>query len=62
MKKVPKSYEAAMQELEQLVADLQSDMVSIDHLAEQSKRAAELIKWCREKLRNTEQEVEKIFE
>jgi exodeoxyribonuclease VII small subunit len=62
MKNAPKTYEAAMQELEKLVADLQSDMVNIDELAEKSKRAASLIKWCKEKLRSTENEVEKIFD
>lgn len=62
MKNPPKSYEAAMKELEELVTDLQSDMVNIDQLAEKSKRAAALIKWCKDKLRSTEKEVEKIFD
>jgi exodeoxyribonuclease VII small subunit len=62
MKKEPKNYVEAMKELEMLVQDLQAELVSIDDMAAKSKRAAELIQWCKAKLRETESEIGKIFE
>jgi exodeoxyribonuclease VII small subunit len=51
------SYEAAMQELQTLVSQLQNDQIGVDALAEKVRRAAELIRLCREKLRQTEDDV-----
>jgi exodeoxyribonuclease VII small subunit len=51
------SYDAAMQELQTLVGQLQNDQIGVDALAEKVRRAAELIRLCREKLRQTEDEV-----
>jgi exodeoxyribonuclease VII small subunit len=51
------SYDAAMQELQTLVGQLQNDQISVDDLAEKVRRASELIRSCREKLRQTEEEV-----
>ncbi len=51
------SYDAAMQELQTLVGQLQNDQIGVDALAEKVRRAAELIKQCREKLRQTETDV-----
>ncbi|MCB0550506.1 MAG: exodeoxyribonuclease VII small subunit [Phaeodactylibacter sp.] len=56
------SYEEALQELQQIVAQLQEDAVSVDELSEKVKRAAELIAYCREKLRTTEESLEGLFE
>ena len=56
------SYEEALQELQQIVAQLQEDAVSVDELSEKVKRAAELIAYCREKLRTTEENLEGLFE
>lgn len=52
------SYDNAMKELQMIVNNLQSDSVSIDELAQNVKRASELIQFCREKLRTTENEIE----
>lgn len=51
------TYSKAMQELEAIVAKLQSDNCDIDALADYTKRAADLIKYCREKLFTTDEEV-----
>jgi exodeoxyribonuclease VII small subunit len=51
------SYDAAMQELQALVGQLQNDQIGVDALAEKVRRAAELIRLCREKLRQTEADV-----
>lgn len=56
------NYSKAMQELEAIVAKLQSDTCDIDALASYTKRAAELIKYCREKLFQTDEEVKKCIE
>ena len=56
------SYEKAMEELQQLVAQLQEGQMSVDELAAKVKRAAELIAHCRRKLRQTEDELQGLFE
>ncbi len=56
------SYESALSELQELVTDLQGEAVSIDDLSAKAKRAAELIKFCREKLRHTDQELKGLFD
>ena len=56
------TYTKAMQELESIVAKMQSDNCDIDSLSDYIKRAAELIKYCREKLFTTDEEVKKCIE
>ena len=56
------TYTKAMQELEAIVAKIQGDNCDIDALADYTKRAAELIKYCREKLFTTDEEVKKCIE
>lgn len=56
------TYTKAMQELEDIVNKMQSDTCDIDALADYTKRAAELIKYCREKLFTTDVEVKKCIE
>ena len=56
------TYTKAMQELESIVAKMQNDNCDIDALADYTKRAAELIKYCREKLFTTDVEVKKCIE
>ena len=56
------TYTKAMQELEAIVAKMQSDNCDIDALSDYTKRAAELIKYCRGKLLSTDEEVKKCIE
>lgn len=56
------SYEAALKELQEIVAQLQDDAIGMDELSEKIKRSAELINFCREKLRTVEGEVKGLFE
>lgn len=56
------SYESALTELQELVSELQGEAVSIDDLSAKAKRAAALIKHCREKLRHTDQELKGLFD
>jgi exodeoxyribonuclease VII small subunit len=54
------TYESAFAELQQIVRDLQDEAVGIDELTAKIARAAELIRFCREKLRLTEEEMAKL--
>ena len=54
------TYESAFAELQQIVRELQDDAVSVDALTARIARAAELIRFCREKLRLTEEEMAKL--
>lgn len=55
------TYEKASKELEELLADLKADKVSIDELALKVERASLLIVFCKEKLSNTEKKVDEII-
>lgn len=56
------SYEAAFTELQELIADIENGEISVDQLSEKVKRASVLIQFCKDKLRATELDVEKILE
>ena len=56
------SYAKAIAELEAIVAKMQSDECDIDSLAGYTSRALELLKFCKEKLFTTDQEVKKCLE
>jgi exodeoxyribonuclease VII small subunit len=51
------SYEQAFQELQNIIAAIEGDGVSIDELAIKVKRAGELVQLCRLKLRAAENEI-----
>lgn len=56
------TYESAFSELQEIAEAIENETVSVDVLAEKVRRASELITFCQQKLRNTEQEVSKIIE
>jgi len=53
----PASYEVALQELEQLVARLESGDMPLEQLLTQYQRGAELLKFCRDRLEAVENQV-----
>jgi exodeoxyribonuclease VII small subunit len=57
----PLSYSRALTELEGIVGEIDSENADLDTLEEKIRRAAFLITFCRDKLRNTEEEVKKIL-
>ncbi len=61
MKKTPFSYEEALEELQQIVQQLQDGGINMDQLAERARRAADLIRQCRERLREVEGEIDALF-
>ncbi|MCM1290567.1 MAG: exodeoxyribonuclease VII small subunit [Prevotella sp.] len=55
-------YSEAMAELERIVSKMQSDECDIDSLSEYTRRAMELLKVCREKLKQTDEDIRKCLE
>ena len=55
------TYSQALTELEEILNEIESEEINVDMLAEKVKRAAFLIKFCKGKLRNTEEEVKKVL-
>ncbi|MEJ5265755.1 MAG: exodeoxyribonuclease VII small subunit [Bacteroidales bacterium] len=62
MAKKQLTYQEALNEIEEIVAHIEANKFSIDELGEKVKRVAELVKFCKEKLKYTEQELNKIIE
>ena len=55
------TYAEAIVELETIVSDIENASIGVAELSEKVKRAAELIKLCRNKLSATEKEVNSIL-
>lgn len=55
------NYKDAMAEIESIVAKLEDNQLDVDELSGKVKRVAELIAFCKSKLHETEEEVEKIL-
>ena len=53
-------YEEALAQLETIVRKMEQNEYNIDELAAQLKTAQRLIKFCKDKLTKTEQEIQKI--
>ncbi len=54
-------YTEAFEELQEIVQEIQDGEISVDDLAIKVKRAAELIKFCKQKLTTTEEDVNQIL-
>ena len=55
------TYSLALTELEDIINEIESEEINVDILAEKVKRASYLIKFCKVRLRNTEEEVKKVL-
>jgi exodeoxyribonuclease VII small subunit len=58
----PKSYESAIEELQEIVAAMESGELRVDDLADKVERAAALVSFCRKKLMATDKEVQAVLE
>ena len=59
---MPASYEAALQELEQLVGQLESGQMPLDQLLSGYQRGAQLLAFCRGRLEEVENQVKVLDE
>lgn len=57
-----KTYEAAMQRLEEIVEGFEQNTLELDQLTAQLAEAQKLIKFCNEKLQQVETDVKKILD
>ncbi|GAB5551142.1 MAG: hypothetical protein Sapg2KO_07330 [Saprospiraceae bacterium] len=55
------TYDEAVKELQVIVEQLQNNEISMDELSAKVKRAAALIKYCQNKLRSTEEDIQNLF-
>ena len=55
------NYEQAIEELETIVSKMESGELNLDAITEKLKRAQKLIKLCKDRLTNTDEEIKKIL-
>jgi exodeoxyribonuclease VII small subunit len=55
------NYTNAFEELQAIVTEIEQGEITVDELSEKVKRAAQLIKICKQKLTTTEEDVNKIL-
>ena len=56
-----KTYEEAYAELQEIVKEIENGDVNVDVLGEKVRRAGELMRFCKERLLKTEQEVQQVL-
>ncbi|MBR5465079.1 MAG: exodeoxyribonuclease VII small subunit [Alistipes sp.] len=62
MAKKALKYADAIREIEQILEKFRTEQLDVDTLASEVKRATELISACKNRLKEVESEVSKIFE
>lgn len=55
------TYQEAYRELEEIVGEIESGEIGVDELSDKVKRAAHLIRICKNKLSATEEDVNQIL-
>jgi len=55
------NYRDAISEIEETIQAIENEELDVDQLSDKVKRVSELLKICKEKLHNTEKEVENIL-
>lgn len=61
MEKKEITYTQAFDELKEIASQLENDDVAVDELTEKLERASKLMKICKDKLKKTEEEVNKTI-
>lgn len=54
-------YEEAMKKLETIVSDIEENRLDIDKISERLKEAQDLIKFCRDRLCQTDREIQELM-
>lgn len=62
MAKKERTYSEAIKELETILDRIESGDLEVDVLTAEIKKASELIKFCKDKLYKTDEEIKKIFD
>ncbi len=55
------SYKEAITEIEEILSRLENNELDVDELSDKVKRVSQLVTLCKEKLHNTEEEIDKIL-
>ncbi len=55
-------YKDALEEIESIVNEIENETVDVDMLTEKIKRAAFLMKYCKQKLRKTDDEIRRVLD
>jgi exodeoxyribonuclease VII small subunit len=55
------TYQEALDEIEEILGKIEHNELDIDELAEKVKRVSFLLRYCKDKLHKTNEEVEKIL-
>jgi len=61
MSKKSMEYSKAIEELNNILSDLESESIDVDGLSGKVKRAIELIRLCKNKIKRTEMEVKNMM-
>ncbi|NLZ94345.1 MAG: exodeoxyribonuclease VII small subunit [Bacteroidales bacterium] len=56
------TYTAAKAEIEEIVALIESDELDVDQLTKYVKRASSLVAFCKKKLTETDEELQKVLD
>lgn len=62
MKNEEITYTAAKAEIEKIVSLIESDELDVDQLTKYVRRASELVTFCKKKLTDTDEELQKVLE
>lgn len=62
MAKKEQTYGEAMKELQEIMQAIENEELDVDILMEKVKKAAQLIKFCKEKLTKTNEEIQKVLD
>lgn len=55
------TYREAVNEIEEILGNIENDELEVDDLVEKVKKVTELLKFCKDKLYKTQEEVEKAL-
>ena len=56
------TFNNAIEELQKILNEIESGDMDVDELGSKVKRASELLRICQSKLKNTEEEIDRIIE
>lgn len=62
MGKVEITYAKAIKQIEEILAKIENEELDVDELSADVKKAADLLKICKSKLHDTEEEIQKILD